>query len=412
MKKIALFCVLIIVMLSLISNPGFTNSFYNSKGFGERIYFTHAQSIGMGGALIASPDIYQINTLNPAGLVFIPITRLNGDLVHQSLWSQSENESGFAKNTNLNGINLAIPLKKDALVTAFGIVPATQFDYYFETQAQVNDYNYSKIIQAKGGLNRAFFGVGFSAAKWISLGGYFNYYFGKLEQTWKVDYVSDLFWDTQDRLTRKMWGYCFSVGVIVNPLTNLHIGGIYRSGYQLTAEDHLRNMTKKGNLSYTVSQQAYGENKLTMPPLWGLGFSYAWKEKYRIAGDYLAEPWSKFKVDKIAINKYNDRDRFGFGFEILPTKNILATYFQKMTYRIGYYHQKLDMVDAGGNEVYEYGIALGLGFPFYMDMGRIDTAIRFGKRGNLIQNLVEENIVQFFISVTGGEKWFVRRGEN
>ena len=89
----------------------YAGSFYSSKGFGQRNYFSNSQAIGLGGTLIACADRYQINTINPAGLVFIPITRLSGDFIHDAIWSKSEGESGFSKYTNLNGMSLAIPLK-------------------------------------------------------------------------------------------------------------------------------------------------------------------------------------------------------------------------------------------------------------------------------------------------------------
>ena len=94
---------------------------------------------------------------------------------------------------------------------------------------------------------------------------------------------------------------------------------------------------------------------------------------------------------------------------MLPSVNMLAKYYEKMTYRVGYYYQGLDVLDINGNSVSEYGFTLGFGLPYYGTLGRIDIALKYGFRGDLSTNPVEENIFQLFISVTGGERWFVRR---
>ncbi len=79
-----------------------------------------------------------------------------------------------------------------------------------------------------------------------------------------------------------------------------------------------------------------------------------------------------------------------------------------MTYRAGYFFQQLDFQDRSGNNVTEYGISVGAGFPYYGDWGRIDVALRYGQRGDLSSNPVTEDIFQIYISITGGEKWFLR----
>ena len=94
---------------------------------------------------------------------------------------------------------------------------------------------------------------------------------------------------------------------------------------------------------------------------------------------------------------------------MLPSTNMLAKYHEKMTYRAGYFFRQLDFQDKNSNSITEYGISIGAGFPYYGTWGRIDVALRYGKRGDLSSNPVKEDIFQIFISISGGEKWFVRR---
>ena len=65
-------------------------------------------------------------------------------------------------------------------------------------------------------------------------------------------------------------------------------------------------------------------------------------------------------------------------------------------------------MEDGGSNISEYIGTAGMGIPFYGGYGRIDFGIGYGKRGELESNRVEESFIQFFLTITGGEKWFVR----
>ena len=146
---------IILAILILATNHVYAGSFYNSRGLGEIKYFTHAHAIGMGGSLIAIPDQFQINVLNPAGLVFIPLTRLSGDFLHEAIWNKSKQEEGFAKYTNLNGISLAIPLKVEKLVASVSLIPSSQ--PYLHNPAVRNEFFH--LPSAKRLLHRTFWSV-------------------------------------------------------------------------------------------------------------------------------------------------------------------------------------------------------------------------------------------------------------
>lgn len=408
MKMKIRYIFLIFGFTTLVWNPVHSGSYYNSRGLGDIKYFINAQAIGMGGSLIAVTDQFQINVLNPAGLTFIPLTRLSGDFIHEAIWNRTKFENGFVKYTNLNGISLAIPLKEQKLVTSIGIIPTSQFDYEYSILDTINNFGYSKRIKASGGLNKISFGFGLAVTKNIYLGNYLHVNFGKIQQTWTLDYVSDLFWDSYNRLTRKMWGINWTGGLIIRPNSHLYIGAIYSSKYKLNYNEQTDNFTQQGSLIYSIDKFKTEDQKTTIPELWGLGITYILKQKYRLSTDFLYQPWSNFKVENSLSSNYNDSYRLGFGIEMLPSTNILAKYHEKMTYRAGYFFRQLDFQDKNGNNVTEYGISVGAGFPYYGTWGRIDVALRFGQRGNLSSNPVKENIFQIFISVSGGEKWFFR----
>ncbi len=399
---------LILAILILVTNQVQAGSFYNSRGLGEIKYFTHAHAIGMGGSLIAVPDQFQINVLNPAGLVFIPLTRLSGDFLHEAIWNKSKLEDGFTKYTNFNGISFAIPLKVERLVTSISLIPSSQLDYEYAVKDSIDNYGFSKRITGSGGLNKISFGFGLAITKNIYLGNYLHVNFGKLEQNWKVDYISDLFWDSNNRQTSKYWGLSWTSGLIIHPIPSLYFGAIYSAKHKLNYNDEVDRFTQKASSFYLVENFKTENQKVNIPELWGMGMTCVFKEKYRLSSDFIYQSWSNFESVNDLSTDYNDRFQLSVGIEMLPSKNMLAKYYERMTYRTGYFYHQLDFQDQSGNSVIEYGFTVGFGFPYYSGWGRIDAALRYGQRGNLSSNMVKEDVFQIYISVTGGEKWFFR----
>ncbi len=398
----------VIAIALLLGSKVLAGSFYSSRGLGELKFMSNAQAIGMGYCLIAVPDFYQINVLNPAALVFTPITRLSGDFIHEGIWNQDRQADGFVKYTNLNGMAFAVPLQTQKLVTAISLIPASQFDYEYREPGSINDFEFVKQLRAKGGLNKISFGFGLAMARDIYLGSNLNVNFGKFEQTWLVDYVSDLFWDSYNRLTRKMHGLNWTIGIVFQPAPQLYLGGIFSNPYRLKYSDEIINYTQKSSSMYKVDQFASEERSVKVPKMWGVGISYKLKDKMLFSSDFSLQPWSEFMTDQRLSSEYRDSYRWGLGIERLPSKNMIASYYDRMTYRAGFSYQQLNF-KTDGQPVSEYGFSLGVGLPYSEGWGRMDIALRYARRGDLSINPVEEDIFQLVISVATGEKWFVRR---
>ncbi len=408
MKKNGYFYLFVMMLAAALVSQSLAGSYYNSRGFGELRYSSNAQAMGLGGSLVAVPDGFHINLVNPATLPFISVTRLSGDFLHEAIWSRSSSAEGFTKYTNLNGVSMALPVIQNKLTLALGIIPISQFDYDYSILAGIDDYQYRKTIRGAGGLNKIVFSGGGSLTRFLRVGASFQYNFGKLEQTWLVDYTSDLFWDTWDKLTRKMWGAGYSLGVLVRPHANLFVGAMYAGSYQLTFQDHVYNRTQKGSLIGIIDKYKSDMQQITMPEMWGLGVSYLALKKFVITSDIIYQPWADFQRVNQSATDYYDDYRVGGGIEMLPSQNILAKYHQRMNYRLGYFYHALNFKNASGEKITEYGVTGGVGLPYYGSFGRVDVALRVGKRGTLAQELIEETIFQLFISVSGGEKWFLR----
>ncbi len=60
----------------------------------------------------------------------------------------------------------------------------------------------------------------------------------------------------------------------------------------------------------------------------------------------------------------------------------------------------------------EFGISFGVGLPVGRFFSNANLGIEIGKRGTTNQNLIEENFINFQISLSLNDRWFVKRKFN
>jgi len=397
MKKSILFTWILIIF---ITNPIWGGSYYQIYSLGEFHYITQADMLGRGGTSIAIPDAKTINSVNPAGLIFVQLTRISADFIHQKIDMKAKSGIGLSNYANLNGVKLLVPLATNKLVVSLGIKPYSQRDFKMESKGELSTENeYLKQIVYKGGLNQASFGVATNIMDRVYAGMFLNYNFGRIEENWKVDFVSDLFYDTSDKISSTVWGGSATLGLMVKVTPEWYLGAIY---------SHSAKLSLNNQIKYTFGNSSETEHrKMQVPYSWGIGTSYLLRF-VRLSMDFFSHHWSDFKVDNIISVNVTDGYNFSTGIELLPSTKFNVSYIKKMTYQIGFSYGKLGNKDIYGNNVNEYMGTFGIGLPFYERFGRINLAFGIGKRGNFDTNPVEESIFQFMISVSGGEKWFIR----
>ncbi len=390
----------IISCLFIGNNLVFGGSAYYIKGLGTQTYFNQADAFGRGGTIIAVPDFNSINTFNPAGLIFRDITQISADFYHETIESKYQSFEGLSRYSNVHGVRLAIPLAVNKFVISIGLNPLIKNDYKAVAEGELSTGNqYTKKIINNGGLSRINLGLATAIKNRVYLGAYFNYNFGRIEENWRVDFVSDLIKDTSDRIVSKVWAPNFTAGMMVRVLNGLHLGLVYSHPFELNGNKRVEYIFDK--TSDIVN------NHMKMPAGWGFGASYNMNQKIRYSFDYFSQRWSNFETGTENIQIYENNHHLSAGIELLPAKKAFTYFYKKLNYRIGFHYARLGIRD-NGNNISEYIGTTGMGIPFYGGYGQIDFGIGYGKRGDLESHSAEETFIQFFLTITGGEKWFVR----
>ena len=85
-----------------------------------------------------------------------------------------------------------------------------------------------------------------------------------------------------------------------------------------------------------------------------------------------------------------------------------GNYGQRISYRIGGYYTR-DYLQIRGNNVREYGVTAGVGFPTPEGKTMINLGVEWRHRSAYPRTLISENYLNITLGVNFNELWFWKR---
>ncbi len=104
--------------------------------------------------------------------------------------------------------------------------------------------------------------------------------------------------------------------------------------------------------------------------------------------------------------KFADRWKIGVGGEWRPKDR--GNYFSLVTYRLGGYYNR-DYMTVGSNNVREYGLSCGFGFPTMSTKTIINLGFEYKNRQATPNPLLQEKYFSITLGVNFNELWFFKR---
>ncbi len=377
-----------------ISSAG---SIFSRRGIGLLRYRDNVRSIGMGGVGIAVADSISFYFLNPAGLTRVNLSRIQSNFRYEraSVDAVRSTSSGLFHDASVNGLGLAIPVSSRQ-VFALGVRPYSMSD--FEFSQKDSDSTFVESLSGSGGVSELYLAYAANFGK-LQAGVTADFYFGRLNRIWRLNYFSRDFNNSEDIVNRHFTGIGLHAGVQTQV-------GRWQLGAAVGLPTRLNVKTELNTIFGFNEKRQEGELKL--PVWWGAGVGYAPNRHWLLSADYRTQRWNSVKAEELlgacGVNSHD----LSFGGEFIPSFEALEGYFKRMSYRFGANYKLLPYEEIGGTKVSQWTMNLGFGLPFGRGYNRIDFAAEFGKRGNLTDNGAEENIVLIHVAVIGSERWFQR----
>ncbi len=388
-----------------------TTSPYSKYGYGLLNDNATSAQRSMGGVGYAMNSGRQINVMNPASYASIDTLTFLFDMGVDmtTVWSKENGTSAKDFGGGLDYITMQFPLGK-RMGGSFGLLPYSSVGYSFGSEIAHG----TNSRQGYGGLNQLYLGLSGRIIDGLTVGTNISYLFGTT--------VNDMYAYTDAGSTSlfervmqvRDWhiqlGVQYSmnfdkknratVGLVYTPGKTL-LGHTWGVKYDITSD------AKADTIGYTSLRDKY-----SLPDTWGIGLNYQWDNKLMAEVDFTYQGWKNAKTSPLVNDKgdvvfepskYDNRWKIAAGVQYTP--NMRGNYVQRMNYRIGGFYNH-DYILVGENNLRDYGVSIGFGFPTMKSKTVINLGFEYRHRQANPNPLIKEDYFNITLGVNFNELWF------
>ena len=450
MFKNILSLVLIFVLQIQFWGQQLNTSPFSRYGVGEINDILASPYLGFSNTAVAFSDPQFINVSNPASYSRMrkhnPLfdVSISGKTANYSSDYNGNLNSSSGTNLGLNNMYLGLPVK-ERWGLVLGVNTFSSQGYEVSSASSLDTSQVSYLFKGDGTVNRLFIGNGFDLinkgdSSILSIGANASYMFGNLERLSSVIFNIPNAYNSRVQYRTSISGWMFDGGIqymkrfrtVTKNKYYVRLGAHYNLGsdWSTTNDYYAYTFTynfgiqevPKDTLSWSENQS--GQISVPEKLMFGFGFGKNKQDKtsWDLAVQYELRDWSNFEENNdieswsaLPLGNYN---RMSFGFRWTPNldfANSNKSILSKSTYSIGG-HQTTSFILIDQNSLENYGINFGLTIPLLSSrsFSTMNLGFEFGKLGNINNNNIEENYINFAIGFTMApdtryDRWFRKR---
>ena len=430
-KLLFIFVALIAINSYCQQNTASPYSFY---GIGSLKFKGTVENRSMGGLSIFTDSIH-LNLRNPASFTGNNLESFNNTArpvkygvgaTHTKTILNSDSGSSEASSTSIDYLALNFPVGKFGF--AFGLMPYTAVGYKLES---VNaDGNLENRYTGDGGLNKVFFGGGYQISENLSFGINAQYNFGNIRNS-SVAYIYDangapIQYQSKENNRSDLSGLNVDLGLTYKTMITEKLQLV--SGVTYTPQSSITSLNERSISTISTSDgqefnintvpidlEALGldETNLVLPSKYSFGAGIGDPLKWFVGAEYNAQKTSSFSNSLYSSNEttYEDASGFALGGFFIPDYNAFSGFLNRVVYRAGIRYEKTGL-RLKNESINEFGMSFGVGVPVGSFFSNVNLGIELGKRGTTNSNLIEENFINVYLSLSLNDLWFQKKKYN
>lgn len=361
----------------------------------------------MGGVGYAMNSGRQINVMNPASYAAIDSLTFLMDMgVDFSILSRKDNAgSSHDYGGGLDYLTIQFPVTRYLGVSA-GLLPYSSVGYAFGNKIE----NGSMSHQGSGGINQLYLGVGATPFKNFRIGANVSYLFGSTYNDVYATASSSSSALFEQVLEVKDYHLQFGAqySIDINRKNRVSVGVVFSPAKTLLGHTYVQQYIVNSTAAPDTVAYENLRNNFSLPDTWGAGIAYEWNRRLLVELDFTYQNWAKAKykqIENFSATELTDRWKVALGASYTP--NPRGGYFKRMTYRAGGFFNH-DYIKVNGNDVREYGVACGFGFPAASNKTIINAGFEYRHRQAHPDPLLKENYFNFTLGVNFNQSWFFK----
>lgn len=392
---------------------------FSAFGIGELSGTSAVHNQGMAGVGVSNPSYWFMNNQNPALLVFNNLTTFQGGIVGDSRKASNGTVSERNSGANMAYLMLSFPIKRTKWTNSLSLSPYTTTNYRVNYQLPIDgSSNQVNVLEeGTGGINRFSWSHGVRLLRSLSIGGRVNYLFSSItnrtdarlvETTQLVKYSSSIY-----------QRFHFS-DLTFTGAASLHLDSLFNKNYkfnlaavydlQTNARTTVFESLERRNAAGLVDSTALRVNvpgSTSLPSVLAIGMSFGKGDKWLVGIDATISDFTVYKdFDNRSVPVQKGR-KIALGTEFTPDPTSLSNYLKRVTYRTGVSYEEGPYL-INGKPLKDLGINFGFSMPVSR-VSSLDMAVRWGKRGSIADNTIEENYFKIYFGVTFNDQWFIKR---
>lgn len=413
-----------------------TASPYSFYGIGNLKFRGTVENRSMGGLSIYTDSIH-VNLRNPASYSGdnVGVYPFDGETrpvkfavggSHSSTSLKSNSGSDKSTATTFDYLAISVPMGKFGF--GFGLMPYTSVGYKLESLNSNGDIE--NRFKGEGGLNKVFFGLGYQISKGLTVGADVQYNFGNIQNsTIEYQYDTDgtpIQYKSREKNRSDLSGLNFNLGLsyktMLNDRLELVSGVTYAPESRMTSQNQqsFSIITINSNtgvefelntINADLESQGLAETTLILPSKASVGIGVGQTRKWFVGTEYVFQNTSNLKnaiPSSSGFTTFEDAATISVGGFFIPQYNSFTGYFKRMVYRAGIYFENTGL-KFENDPVKEFGISFGVGLPVGNYFSNANLGFEIGKRGTTNNNLIQENFINFQLSLSLNDRWFRKR---
>ncbi len=411
--------ILLLTSSVLFSQSG-TISPFSFAGLGD-LNFRGTQVNRFMGGLEVYNDSIHANLSNPSSYAKLQLTNYNLGLNYRINNLKGADDTKHLASASLDYIGVALPTKYFGF--GFGVIPYTSVGYKLSSVDSEDGQDAINVFDGAGGVNKAFFSVGFNALKYFSFGATFNYNFGQITQE-TGRYQDQITLGTVLQNNSSLSGYDlkFSTHLELPISKTMEFQALFSYAPQanLTSTNSRlvisRPFTTTSNfgeqIEIDLNSSGLDKTNVDIPDIMTFGFGLGKDRKWFAGGQYTMNAMSKFSHVFLSNSSvdYEDAYQISVGGFFIPDYRSITSYWKRIVFRMGFRHELTGII-VNNFGLKETGINFGVGLPL-AGFSNANIGLEYGTRGGGAGSRFEEEFWSFRLGFSLNDKWFIKRRFN
>ncbi len=408
------FLLLVLGSFSLFSQSITTP--YSNYGIGELGDYSLPHNESLGGFGVGGPELYNINSANPAWLPYNFLTGFQIGLKGESRRYIGGEGNTSDKTGSLRYLATVFPLIPQKWTTSLTLLPYSSINYNLLALGTIDQTGeqVENVFTGSGGLTQLSWSHGFTLVNNLTMGVRASFVFGSLDKSTRNTVLStedvgfSVSYLEETSYSDVTLGVSFGNRVKIEDEKFIYFGGVIDLPKKLsgTRNTRLSRFPANGAIELPDAVQIDDDVPVTFktPTIVTIGGSFDKVNTYQFGLDIKYQNWES--SDAIQEEVRNTLTISAAG-RIIPDYKSVNNYFKRISYRFGFQYKEIPYV-INSQKINEFGINFGISLPM-TGGSSLDTAFRFGWRGTTENDLVRENIYQVVFGLTINDRWFVKR---